>query len=155
MSRVCTVCSSSSLPAIDAALIAGEGSIRAIAGQFHIGRQSLARHKAEHLPATLAQAHDAAEAARADDLLDMLDTINAKATAILEHHTRDLDLAERALVALGGRFEFACDHNIALRAVAELRRNLELRAQLQGELSNANELELIVTYTDDWRTGAN
>ena len=70
MPRVCTICQHADKPAINAALIANE-PYRLIAERFGTSAAALTRHKAEHLPATLAKATEAKETALADDLLSI------------------------------------------------------------------------------------
>jgi len=68
MPRVCTICTHPQRAAIEQALIAGQ-PIRAIAITYGVSRSSLTRHRDNHLPKALVQAHSAQEAARADRLI--------------------------------------------------------------------------------------
>jgi transposase-like protein len=69
--RVCTVCSSPNRTAIDEAVTRGE-SFRRIAPQYGVSDRALRRHAAEHVPAAIVKAHEAAETTRADGLLEIL-----------------------------------------------------------------------------------
>lgn len=123
--RRCTVCDHPEKDAINKALIAGQASIRAIAGQYSVSRQSLARHKKRHLSATLAKSQEAHEVARADDLLAQVRQLEAKALRILVK-------AEKAGQLL-----------TALRGIGEARRTLELRAKLMVEIRRQGQEDAI------------
>jgi transposase-like protein len=109
--RKCTVCSNSERESIDLALVEG-GSLRDIAGRFGVSRSALSRHKAEHIPATLAMAAKAEETAHADDLLADVRMLKQRALGILE------------------KAEKAGDLRTALAAIRETRNVLELMGQL-------------------------
>src|SRR5215469_16976389 len=72
MPQTCSVCRHANQAEIDRAIIHSE-SLRDIARQFGISKDAVARHK-EHLPKMLVKAHDALEVARADALLDDIQT---------------------------------------------------------------------------------
>jgi len=65
MPRTCTVCTHPERGAIDADLVAGESAPK-IAAKYRISEDSVTRHRANHLPTTLARAQGAAEVARGD-----------------------------------------------------------------------------------------
>ncbi len=123
MPRTCTICTSDQRQAIDAALVAGD-PFRNIAERFGTSATALTRHKAEHLPAKLAKAHDAKEAAHANTLLDEIRALRGKAVSILL-------AAERA-----------GDLRTALLAIREARSCVELLAELEGELSRRPEVHV-------------
>jgi hypothetical protein len=83
MPRTCTVCAHPGREAIDRALLSG-GSNRCIAAHHAVSEQAVRRHKADHLPAALAKAHEAEEVSRADDLLSQVRDLQGRALAILE-----------------------------------------------------------------------
>jgi len=68
MPRRCSVCDHPERQKVDEALVTG-APYRSIAKQFALSESAVYRHKAEHLPARLAKAREAAEVAQADDLL--------------------------------------------------------------------------------------
>ena len=109
------------------ALVTGE-PFRHIAARYGTSTGALQRHKAEHLPATLAQAQDALEVAQADDLLTQLRGLQTRTLAILskaeEGSRRDL--------------------RTALAAIGEARRNLELLGKLAGELQQEGTVNIIL-----------
>lgn len=125
MSRVCTVCSHPDRAAIDAALVVGT-PYRSIAKQFGASPQAVLRHKQDHVPERLAQAHQAGEVADADNLLRQVRGLQAKAVAILLRAERDGDL------------------RTALAAIREARGCLELLAKLLGELDERPVVNLVV-----------
>lgn len=126
MPRVCTICAHEEREAIDKALLNG-GSFRDIAGQFTVSRSALDRHKASHLMEHLAQAKEAAEVIRADDLLFQVRSLQAKTLAILTKAEQEGDLRG------------------ALMAISQARQNLELLARLLGELDERATVNILVS----------
>jgi hypothetical protein len=113
--RSCTICTHPEREAIDEALVGGI-AFPALVAEYRVSKDSLSRHKANHLPAKLVMAQAAEEVAQADTLLGQV-----------------RDLQGRALTILG-RAEEAGDLRTALGAIREARGNLELLAKLLGEL---------------------
>jgi transposase-like protein len=116
MSRTCTICSHENRAKIDRALVSRSASYRDIAGQYGVSKTAVSRHTKEHLPQLLAKAHEAEEAARADELLTDVRRIQA-----------------RTLLALR-RAEEAEDWLTMLKAVREARENVRLLGELRGKL---------------------
>jgi hypothetical protein len=85
------------------------------------------RHKAEHVPATLAKAQEAREVARADDLLAGVRALQTRTLAILN------------------AAEASEQHRTALSAIREARSNLELLAKLLGELDDRPAVNLVLS----------
>jgi len=127
MPRRCTVCTHPEKEAINAALVAGE-PFRHIAARYGTSTGALQRHKADHLPATLAQAQDAQEVAQADNLLAQMRDLQRRTLAILSK-------------AEGSRR----DLRTALAAIGEARRNLELLGKLAGELQQEGTVSLVLS----------
>ncbi len=127
MPRICTVCASPNREEIDTALIAGE-PVRSVASRYvTIGRMAVQRHKDDHLPATLAKAHEAGKVAHADDLLGQVRQLRGKAISILMQ-------AERA-----------GDLKTALMGVREARACIELLAEMEGELNRNPVVNIILS----------
>jgi len=103
---------------------------RSIAHQYGISHTSLIRHHDDHLPAVLAQAKEAAEEARADDLLAQLKGLRGKAIQILARAEREGDL------------------RAALGAIREARATIELLGELAGELDRRAVVN--VTLSAEW-----
>ncbi len=131
MPRTCTICTHSQRDAIDLALLAGE-SYRHIAARFDTRTASLQRHK-DHLPGQLAKAHEAAEVVKADTLLDRLKELNTETREILRE-TRE-----------------AGSHDLALKAIARVEKQLELEGKLLGELQPEGTT-INVYSTPEWLT---
>jgi len=112
MSRPCSICRHPQREDIDAALVAGSATYRAIAERYGTSLTALHRHKKEHLPLELVKAQEAQEVAQADTLLGQ----------IMDLQTRTLSILQRA--------EKAGDLRTALQAVREARGNLELLARM-------------------------
>lgn len=115
--RVCTICTNSKRPAIDAALVAGT-SLRDVAGQFGMSRSALHRHQA-HIPAALTKANEAKQVAEATTLLGRIE--------VLIHDCR----------AISQKAQKARQWQAAVAALREVRACLELLGQLSGELQRA------------------
>ncbi len=123
MPRVCTVCSHDHRDAIEDAFIAGSPK-RRIAAHHGVSEPSLRRHLREHLPTLLALARDAERASRADSLLDRVEALQSRTLAILEAS------------------EETREHAVALAAIREARRNLELIGEVTKELNRTPTLNL-------------
>jgi hypothetical protein len=111
--------------AIDRALVAGEPAEK-IARYRSLSPAAVKRHRSEHLPKALAQAQEARDAARADDLL-------SEARRLKE-----------VTMALLGRAVQANDLRTALLAVREARGNLELIGKLLGELDSGPAVNVLL-----------
>ncbi len=126
MPRVCTVCTHPQRSAIDKALVGG-AAFRHIASQFGTSTTALQRHKADHLPAAVATAHEAESVAQADDLLRQLRGLHSKAVSLLL-------AAERA-----------GDLRTALAGVREARTCLEVLLEVEGELDRRPQVNILVS----------
>ena len=125
MPMTCSICKHPHRDAIDLSLLEGR-SLRAIAGQFNVSSSALDRHK-DHLPGTLAKAHEAHEATSAGTLLTRLKTLNTETLAILKE--------TRA----------AGDHDLALKAIARVEKQLELEGKLMGELNDGTTVNMFAS----------
>jgi len=129
--RRCTVCDAPKRDAIDRALVARERPFRHIAKRHRLSLASVYRHFAEHLPAALAKAQGAREAARGDDLLGRLLRLHRTTLAILREARE------------------ASQPDLALKAIARAEKQLELQAQLIGRLQPGATVNVLVT--PEWR----
>ena len=132
MPMTCTICRHPEREAIDAALVAGE-SLRDIAGRTGTSRSALARHKAEHLPASLALAKDAEEVAHGDGLLARLRGLESDAARI------------------GRKAERVSDFSAALAAIREQTRLITLLLEVAGELQRGATVSILVE-SPEWVT---
>lgn len=115
MPRVCTVCTHTQRGTIETRILAGE-SLRDLSALFRVSEDALARHRDNHIPATMAQAQSAATVAQADSLLEQVKQLQVKALKILKDA------------------EDAGDLRAAVGAIREARGNIELLAKLTNEL---------------------
>jgi hypothetical protein len=120
------VCSHADKKAIDEALVGGV-AFPALVAKYRVSKDSLSRHRANHLPAKLVMAEKAAEVAEADTLLDQVKNLQGRAYAILD------------------KAEEAGELRTALSAIREARGNLELLAKLLGELDERPVVNLNVS----------
>ena len=130
MPRRCPICDHEDLDEINAALASNE-RIRTIAERWSVRKTALMRHRNEHLPYSAIEAKEAeakeaeakeAEAKEAEDdapVDELLDQVR--------------DLQERALATLE-EAEEAEELNAALRAIREVKGNLELMTDPLNEL---------------------
>lgn len=126
MARSCTVCGHPSREAIDRALVGG-AAIAALSREWLLSEDALARHRDAHLPKLLRAAHAEAEAGRALDVVAQLRAINQDSLAIL-----------RAARAQG-------EHELALRAIDRLLRQVELQAKLLGDLDERPQINVVAS----------
>jgi hypothetical protein len=96
----------------------------ALVAEYRVSKDSLSRHKANHLPAKLVIAQAAEEVAQADTLLDQVRGLQRRALEILD------------------KAEEAGELRTALGAIREARGNLELLAKLLGELDERPVVKL-------------
>jgi hypothetical protein len=125
VARVCTVCNHANQATIDSALVAGD-AYRHIAARFGVSTTALQRHKAEHLPVHLVQAHEAAAISDADSLLGQLRSLNRETLAVLDAAKQSGDL------------------RLALGAISQTRANLELLAKLAGQLAQEGTTNIVI-----------
>ena len=129
MTRRCTVCAHEQRTAIDKALLTNESN-RHIATRANLTEAALRRHKANHLPVSMVEAHEAEVVVQADDLLAQVTFLQARTLAILS------------------KAEAADNLRVALVAIAEARRNLELLGKLAGELQQEGTIN--ITANIEW-----
>jgi hypothetical protein len=110
----------------------GGEPFRHIASQFGTSTTALQRHKADHLPAAVATAHEAESVARADDLLEQLQALRNKAMALLL------------------KAEAAGDYRTALAGIREARACIETLLEVEGELDRRPQFN--VTISAEWVT---
>ncbi len=135
MPRTCQICAHPERAAIDRALAAGE-PLRGIARTYFGTVQpedALSRHKAEHLPQTVARAAAVQEVEQARgvvaeglDVVGQLRAINNITLHVLKE-ARD-----------------AKDHDIALKAIDRVQRQIELQAKLLGELDERPQVNILI-----------
>ena len=123
MPRRCSICHHEGLEGINRAFVEGI-AFPVLAAKYRVSKDALSRHKANHLPATLVKAQEAREVARADDLLDEVRSLQARALTILDRAERVGDL------------------RTALGAIREARGNLELLAKLMGQIDKRPQVHL-------------
>jgi hypothetical protein len=125
------VCTHTERATIDATLLEGI-PLRNIAERYGLSATALFRHRAEHIPAELIRAQEAAQAAQADDLLGQLRTLQTRCLAILE------------------KAEKAEDYRTSIMAIREARSNLELLAKLLHQLNESPSIAIVLA--PEWAT---
>jgi len=114
MVAVCSVCTHAERDAIDRALLAGE-TLRSIAGRFGVSKDAVSRHR-PHIGEALVLAQEIKEVARAETLLDQVQSLNRRALAILDRAEKEGDIRE------------------CCTAIRECRGVLELLAKVAGQM---------------------
>jgi DNA-binding transcriptional ArsR family regulator len=128
MARQCKVCMHPDRREIDRRLAEPTVNISSLSTEFDVSYPSLRRHRDAHLPATLAHSAEAREVAHADTLVDQLKAIQERAHGLLD------------------KAEEAGNLSVAVRAVRELRGNLDLLARLSGELDDRPQVNVLVNH---------
>jgi hypothetical protein len=131
MARKCSICFSKQRTDIETALLDGT-PFRLIAQRFGTSAAALCRHQADHLPATLVQAKQAAEVARAGGLLDHVRLLADRTEDLYQQAT---DILRDAKEGGDSRTALAAIREAAA-ATREARGHLELLGKLSGELEN-------------------
>ncbi len=131
MPRVCTICTHPDRAAINAALLAGT-PLRSIAEHNGVSATALHRHKEEHVPATLAKAHEVEDVRQALDIVAQLKAINGAALTVL------------------GEARRSGNGELALKAIDRIQRQIELQAKLLGELDDRAQVNVVVS--PEWLT---
>jgi len=124
--RKCTVCQHPEVAEINKLLASGVSHAE-IARRFGLGRRSVARHAAHHLPATVVAAAKKDQEAQALDVLGEVKKL---------YHVA-LDLLGKAAKAE--------DLRTALAGVGEARKNLELLGKLLGQLDERPQVNILVS----------
>jgi hypothetical protein len=98
MGRQCTVCAHNDIEEINRLLLCSD-SYRAIARQFGLSKDALARHKESHMPELLLKSQDVKETLQADNLLDQIVYYESEARRFkgLAESQGDLELALKAV----------------------------------------------------------
>lgn len=131
MARVCTVCTHPDREAIDAAVVTDAASIRRIAAQHGLAESSLRRHRDTHLSAAI----QAVRAERAEVVVSLYDEL--------------LDLIGRVRSVVD-RAERRNQPDAMLKAVAELRRLLEVLGKVTGELRDGPQVAINLLSNPEW-----
>jgi hypothetical protein len=125
MPRVCTICSHGSRYDIDSILVDRSKPYRDIARQYDVSKDAISRHVSSgHISELVALAADAERGARADTLLDRIEALQSRTLVILE------------------ATDETHDHRMALSAIREARRNLELIGEVTKELDRTPTLNV-------------
>jgi hypothetical protein len=123
--RACSVCSHPALDNIDAALIRRR-PYREIAGRFGVSDSALSRHLNEHLAADVQKALSERATSKGVKVMDRLAGMIDRLDGFLDRAEEDKDGPEFRATA------------------AELRKQLELIAKLQGELAQEGTTNISV-----------
>jgi IS30 family transposase len=119
MTNQCSICSDKNRKKIDAALVSEGATVRAIARQFNVGKDALARHvKNGHIAAKIAKAQAAQDIVEADSLLNKL----------LLHEGQINEVISTA--------HSARDYHLQLKAHKEAKGFLELQGRILGSFKD-------------------
>lgn len=129
----CRVCLHPNREQIEEELAGGMRSLQLIADAWSLSRDSVRRHRNDHLPASLRAVRERRENAGAERAIDRLEALYAKALSVL-------DAAEGDGKA-----------SLSLAAIKELRGLVELLAKLTGELDERPQVQVLnVSASPEW-----
>jgi len=129
MPRTCTICRHRDREPIERALLARE-PYRHIAKQFDTSTAALQRHKQDHIPLSIARAHDSQQAKRE---VTLLEDVRSRQDRIEKLHY-DLEMIRDQALA-SKDFKTATNAvNAAVNVMREERSYLELQGKITGEL---------------------
>lgn len=132
MSRPCSVCQHPNRKAIDEALVGGQ-PIRAIAGRYHAGRDSVARHLRSHVSPALVKVAARREEREATTLLGRMERLIQRTERLLE--------AAEASGAVGQ----------ALAAIDRLWKGYELVGKITGEIKPDGQVLVVnLQQSPEW-----
>jgi hypothetical protein len=83
MSQPCSICTHPRQQEIETAIISRQSN-RAIARQFDVSKDAVARHRKDHLPEKLTKAADAKGRRDAEKLLDLMDELLTDAKGVIK-----------------------------------------------------------------------
>lgn len=137
----CTVCLHRKASAINRALIAGEMNLSKISKSFRVPYQSLYRHRLKHLPTELVKRKEETVQDAAQSLVSELEALVEKTEAI-----RSRAMAPKTY-----------DGELALKALSQRARQIELKARLLGQLEerNPSPSRVEVVYIDKMLVAGN
>ena len=123
----CSGCKDPRALDVNEALVLQRQSLRAIAGQFGISKETLRRHR-EHLPKLLVRASRNMRHFERESLVERLEEITTETRAILRE-TRDGDEP---------------DNHLALKAIQRLEKQLELEAEILDILKRQPVVNVLI-----------
>lgn len=127
MAQVCTVCKHSKQAEINKLLVSSNTSLRDIAQQYSVSHSALHRHKQEHIPDSLLRAVEREDVRQALDVIQQLKAINNASLRVLQE--------ARTLGA----------HELQLKAIDRLYRQIELQAKLIGQLDERPVFNVLIS----------
>ena len=131
MARACTGCSHPDRDSIDAELVCGT-PLSEIARRFHVGANSLRRHRDRHLSEAIVGMITQEQTDRRTSLLDRIEKLIERAEAMFNE------------AAASGKFDQS------LNALKELRLQLELLGKATGELDTRPQVTLNLQASPEW-----
>ena len=129
MPQACTICVHPDRDAIESAIIAGT-SLRAIARQFGVSKDAVARHRKDDIAESVKQSQEAIEEARSLDVVRQLKDINDISRDILKEARKSKE------------------PDLALKAIDRIAKQLELQAKLLGDIGGT---QVNVYLSPEWR----
>lgn len=127
MARTCTVCAHEKRAQIEAAIVARQPN-RRIAAQFGLSATSIRRHTSEHISETIQHVQEAKEELHALNVTSEMAWLNQQAHLIY----KEVKDAKKP------------DYHIALSTLAEIRKQTELWAKLQGDLDERARVNIAI-----------
>jgi DNA-binding transcriptional MocR family regulator len=134
VTRTCTICNHPERAAIESDIVTGVSN-RSIALQYGMSHMSVQRHATEHIARAIAEVKQEQAIQSGSAALDRM----SRGEAIIDEMIKEYWSVEKGEVKVP---------DLTLKALAELRRQVELRAKLEGEL---DEHTITITSIPEWR----
>ncbi len=131
MGRACTICDHADREAMDKALVSGT-SYRAVAAEWHVGREAVRRYANRHLSAALAAVDAPMLASGRAPLSERIETLIGRCEAMFTAAASEAATTQ------------------ALAVVKELRACLELSGRASGELNDRPQVTLNLMASPEW-----
>lgn len=148
MPRPCTVCTHPKRKTIDRAIVMRQQTLRSIAEGFGLNVYAIQRHRDNHLRAE-AKKVIYAEAKQEQEAIE-----SANASAVVKADRLDVIDSLTRLSARVDRLvtqaEKEGEASVALKGMAELRRQIELAARILGDLDSSSKTTVIVAEHPEW-----
>jgi hypothetical protein len=141
--RPCSICTHEQRGEIDRALVSGT-PVRLVAGRFGTSKSAASRHRRDHLAPHLARALEAADGARAADLVREREAAKAQEIGQALDVVRQLQAINGACLEILQKSRASGKDSISLRAVDRIHRQIELQARLLGELQDGQTVNVLV-----------
>ena len=148
MPRPCTVCTHPQRRTIDRALVLKKQTQTAIAEAFGLNVFAIRRHRDNHMPAEKRRVifAEAKEEQAAVEKIGADEVVRTERLDVIASLTRLSERVDRLVT----KAEEEGEASIALKGMAELRRQIELAARVLGDLDATSHQTVIIAQHPEW-----